>query len=114
MVRRTLWIGKIGSPKILNNMKNKYNLPINYYSLSPKKRREVREQYILEQNGLCYYCGEKLDKLSPHIFKPINVNLFPQGFFDHPIHLQHNHDTGMTEGAVHAVCNAVMWQYEGR
>lgn len=32
----------------------------------------------------------------------------------YPVHLQHNHDTGMTEGAVHARCNAVMWQYLGR
>jgi hypothetical protein len=31
-----------------------------------------------------------------------------------PIHLQHDHDTGLTEGAVHAYCNAVLWQYEGR
>ena len=39
---------------------------------------------------------------------------FPQNFLQYPIHLQHNHDTGMTEGAVHNYCNAVMWQYEGR
>ena len=32
----------------------------------------------------------------------------------HPIHLQHNHSTDMTEGAVHAYCNCVLWQYEGR
>jgi hypothetical protein len=32
----------------------------------------------------------------------------------HPVHLQHSHVTGLTEGAVHAFCNAVLWQYEGR
>jgi hypothetical protein len=30
------------------------------------------------------------------------------------IHLQHCHKTNMTEGAVHAYCNAVLWQYEGK
>ena len=40
--------------------------------------------------------------------------LFPAFFLSHPIHLQHNHETNMTEGAVHARCNAVLWQYEGR
>lgn len=37
-----------------------------------------------------------------------------KNFLQHPIHLQHNHTTGMTEGAVHNYCNAVMWQYEHR
>ena len=46
--------------------------------------------------------------------KKINWKLFPPFFLRFPIHLQHNHDTNMTEGAVHAYCNAVMWQYEGR
>ncbi len=45
--------------------------------------------------------------------KKINWKLFPENFLKYPIHLQHNHDTGMTEGAVHNYCNAVMWQYEG-
>jgi hypothetical protein len=40
--------------------------------------------------------------------------LFPPNFLKYPVHLQHNHDTDMTEGAVHARCNAVMWQYHGR
>jgi len=93
-----------------------YNLPIDYTSLTPKKRREVRLQYIAEQNNNCYYCGESLDNEPPnHITtKKINWDLFLPNFLDHPIHLQHCHNTGMTEGAVHAYCNAVMWQYEGR
>ena len=41
-------------------------------------------------------------------------DLFPPNFLKYKVHLQHNHSTGMTEGAVHALCNAVMWQYEGR
>jgi hypothetical protein len=46
--------------------------------------------------------------------KIINTSLFPRGFFKNPIHLQHCHKTGMTEGAVHSLCNAVMWQYHNR
>lgn len=91
-------------------------LPTDYTKLTPSQRREVRLQYIKEQNNLCMYCGETLDEAAPKRItkKPINWVLFPQGFRDHPIHLQHCHRTGMTEGAVHNYCNAVLWQYEGR
>lgn len=94
----------------------KYNLPLEYDKLSPKKRREVRNQYIEEQNGKCWYCKGDLNKPVPNeIFsKPINLKLFPPGFLNSPIHLQHDHYTGMTEGAVHGYCNGVLWQYEGR
>ena len=44
----------------------------------------------------------------------INYRLFPPGFLKNPIHLQHDHDTNMTEGAVHAKCNAVLWEYYGK
>lgn len=91
-------------------------LPVDYTKLSYAERREVRLQYIKEQNGLCYYCGFPLNEDAPqHIKdKTINWNLFPLNFLQHPIHLQHNHYTNMTEGVVHNYCNAVMWQYEGR
>lgn len=94
----------------------KYKLPVNYRSLNFKERKEVRELYIKEQNGKCFYCKEPLDKDVPkHIKdKPIDWSFFPENFLKYPIHLQHDHKTGMTEGAVHAYCNAVMWQYEGR
>ena len=94
----------------------KYTLPINYDSLTPKKRKEVREQYIREQGYLCFYCKGNLSKEPPEYIteKSINWYNFPINFLNAPIHLQHDHDTGMTEGAVHAYCNAVMWQYEGR
>ena len=29
----------------------------------------------------------------------------------HPIHLHHDHDTDLTIGAVHAYCNAILWEY---
>lgn len=91
-------------------------LPTDYTKLTQPQRREVRIQYIKEQNNLCMYCGETLDEVAPKKItnKPINLKLFPEGFLTHPIHLQHCHKTNMTEGAVHAYCNAVLWQYEGR
>ena len=91
-------------------------LPVDYRKLTPKQRREVRLQYIVEQGNMCMYCGGSLSEIAPvHITsKLINWKLFPKGFLDYPIHLQHCHKTGMTEGAVHAYCNAVLWQYEGR
>ena len=93
-------------------------LPTEYSKLDWRKGEKaiVREQYIKEQNGLCYYCKTPL-KLAPPAEitdKEINWNLFPEGFLKAPVHLQHNHDTDMTEGAVHAYCNAVLWQYDGR
>lgn len=94
----------------------KYKLPVDYTSLHWTERREVRNQYVEEQNGECMYCGCSLNKPAPkHIQnKKIDWDLFPDNFLKYPIHLQHCHDTGMTEGAVHNYCNAVMWQYEQR
>ena len=34
----------------------KYKLPVDYTQLTFQERREVRMQYIEEQNGLCMYC----------------------------------------------------------
>ena len=68
-------------------------------------------QEIQEQQ--CYYCKELLTH-SPTFEvrrKRINRKLFPKGFFQNPVHLHHCHKTGKTIGAVHAFCNAVLWQY---
>ena len=93
-------------------------LPVKYSKLDWTKGEKilVREKYIELQNGLCYYCKQSLVKAPPKSItdKVINWNLFPKNFLKYPIHLQHNHNTDMTEGAVHAYCNAVLWQYEGR
>ncbi|QIK64554.1 hypothetical protein G7068_16025 [Leucobacter viscericola] len=91
-------------------------LPINYSTSSWQERREAREEYARRQKGMCFYCRSQLDKEPPSAItkKPVNWKLFPPQFLKYPVHLQHNHDTDMTEGAVHAYCNAVMWQYEGR
>lgn len=91
-------------------------LPTEYHKLSIKEKAMARHQYIEEQNNKCWFCNCDIYKDPPKSIteRKINWYLFPKGFLDHPIHLQHNHDTGMTEGAVHAYCNAVLWQYFGR
>lgn len=93
-------------------------LPVKYSTLDYKKgeKRIVREEYVKLQNGLCHYCNLPLTENPPENItnKKINWNLFPSNFLNYPIHLQHCHKTDLTEGAVHAYCNAVLWQYEGR
>lgn len=88
----------------------------NYNLLNQRRRRLLRENYVIEQKCLCYYCNAHLFG-SPNqnvLAMDINWNLFPggrNGFLRYPIHLHHDHNTGMTIGAVHAYCNAVLWQY---
>lgn len=90
-------------------------LPVNYETLDPSFKRMVREEYIHLQNGNCYYCGGKLNEDPPiEVLKlKIHEHLYPNGFFNSPIHIHHDHETGLTLGAVHAYCNAVLWEYEG-
>lgn len=91
-------------------------LPVNYDNLSRAERRLVREEYIFQQNGICIFCNEPLD-MPPSLLilnKKINKDLFPNGFLNFPVHLHHDHDTGMTIGTIHARCNAVSWQYHGK
>ena len=90
-------------------------LPTHYPSLSTTDRRIVRERYVRLQKGLCHHCGEPLDgKPAGEVFEHrVNLALFPPGFLNHPVHLHHDHWTGMTIGAVHARCNAVLWQFFG-
>lgn len=90
-------------------------LPQHYPSLKREEIRVVREAYVKEQKGLCAYCQTPLvEEPAAHIQAAwIDESLFPPTMFKFPIHLHHNHDTGMTIGAVHARCNAYAWQYEG-
>jgi len=91
-------------------------LPVDYTQLNSNSKRQVREEYCKLQNWSCMYCDQDLHEKPPSsiLEKKITWELFPPHFLRWPIHLQHNHDTNMTEGAVHAYCNAVLWQYEGR
>jgi hypothetical protein len=92
-------------------------LPANYNNLSTQQRREVRKLYSEMQSWKCHHCGSHLMKEPSKEMQqmPINFRLFPGGkdFLKYPIHLHHDHNTGMTIGAVHARCNAILWQYHG-
>lgn len=90
-------------------------IPAHYDSLTAQQRRWVREDYVDQQNGLCSHCGHKLrgDPAKHIMEKELDMRLFPPNFLHHPIHLHHDHNTGMTIGAVHARCNGVLWQYHG-
>lgn len=87
----------------------------NYNTLTREERRDIRNEYVAEQNGLCYYCKSSLHDDPPkHILsKKIDWRAFPPNFLRYPIHLHHSHETGLTIGAVHSRCNAVLWQYHG-
>jgi len=97
-------------------MEERFELPVQYDDLSRQDRRLVRLQYVQDQDNLCMWCKHDLNGSPPLEItdKEINWKLFPEGFLNYPIHLQHDHGTGFTEGAVHGYCNAVMWQYHGR
>jgi len=97
-------------------MADKYTLPVMYDKIPARDKRIVREQYIYEQGNVCFFCEHSLDGQPPESVKAKKVNwdLFPPFFLKHPIHLQHCHTSGLTEGAVHALCNAVWFQYYGR
>ena len=90
-------------------------LPVDYTQLDWQERKNVRNEYVKKQKGICLFCEHTLNKPAPKEItsKKINWSLFPENFLKYPVHLQHNHDTGMTEGAVHNYCNAVMWEYFG-
>jgi len=87
-----------------------------YHDLTPFERKKLRDRYKEFQNNKCFFCQQDLDSPPPLTVtsKKINWSLFPPRFLQHPVHLQHDHKTGLSEGAVHAYCNAVMWQYHGR
>jgi len=91
------------------------SLPARYDKLKQSDRRLVRELYVTKQNGMCYHCECPLSgEPSPDVSaQDVNSDLFPSGFFKHPVHLHHSHDTGLTIGAVHAHCNAVLWEHHG-
>lgn len=89
--------------------------PLDYNSLTQQERRALREEYARHQGGKCCYCDAPLS--GPPAMKvaklKVTRSLFPEGFFRWPVHLHHDHNTGMTIGAVHNYCNAVLWEYEG-
>ena len=91
------------------------DLPVNYEKLTWQERRSVREEYIRRQKGKCHHCGAPLNGPATQEMRSrwVRKSAFPPNFFKYPVHLHHSHDTGMTIGAVHNQCNAVLWQYHG-
>lgn len=89
-------------------------LPRFYPSMTTDERREARSEYSRLQGGDCWYCGHSLSEDSPLESCAVNVrwHRFPKNFLTWPVHLHHDHDTGLTIGAVHAYCNAVSFDYE--
>lgn len=89
--------------------------PVQYKSLEWQERRRIREAYTEEQEGLCHHCKTPLSgpPRSDIADMPIKLKLFPPNFFKYPVHLHHSHKTGLTIGAIHAQCNAYLWQYKG-
>ena len=98
-----------------NPFSNLMELPIHYSKASSQYRRLARERYVRIQEGKCWHCKNPLDgDPSLGIMRAyIDPRPFPPGFFDHPVHLHHNHETDLTIGAVHARCNAWLWNYKG-
>ena len=91
------------------------SLPAMYAAMSPRERRAARQQYSAMQGGLCHHCKAPLSgPPAAHVARlRVKRSLFPPSFFQHPVHLHHSHETGLTIGAVHNHCNAVLWQYHG-
>jgi len=91
-------------------------LPVNYNDTHWTERRLVRDEYIKRQEGKCCHCNALLSGEASADVLSLRVkrSIFPTNFFKWPVHLHHNHDTGMTIGAVHNYCNAVLWQYHGK
>ena len=91
------------------------SLPVNYSSLSYSQKREVRNEYIKRQKGMCCHCLNPLDGDPAEGVRKkwLNKRLFPENFLTHPVHLHHCRKTGKTVGVVHAKCNGVLWQYYG-
>ncbi len=90
-------------------------LPVKYNDIHISDRWIIRERYIVKQHGLCAHCHSDLSIPPPDFIreKQIDWDLFPLNFQVYPQHLHHHHDTGMTVGTVHMLCNAVLWQYHG-
>ena len=89
--------------------------PQNYHRLTYPERKQLRLRYVEAQGGNCHFCKAPLASPPPAWVKRKRINwvLFPEGFLQWPVHLHHDHQTGMSIGAVHALCNAVLWCYHG-
>ncbi len=92
--------------------------PQRYRDLNSNQRRKLRDEYIEYFNGRCMYCDELLDD-EPHEFVRQSADQIDwddlaggkEGFLKNPVHLHHDHQTGLTLAAIHAMCNAHSWHF---
>ena len=89
--------------------------PVAYSTLTPHERWQTRDAYVVAQEGKCYHCKSALSgqPASEVASQAVTPRLYPDTFFKFPVHLHHDHETGLTIGAVHSHCNAVLWEYHG-
>jgi hypothetical protein len=88
-------------------------LPAMYNQLTREERALVREEYDRLQGGICPFCLRPLASDPPPVIQrlPLSSIMWPPEFFRWPVHLHHDHGTGLTIGAYHARCNAVLACY---
>jgi hypothetical protein len=92
--------------------------PQKYDDLNSEEKRKLREQYIEWFNGRCLYCEEMLED-EPHKFVRQSADDIEwddlhggkEGFLSNPVHLHHDHETGLTLAPLHALCNAHSWHF---
>ena len=100
---------------IINLKFKEIKLPVMYDNIPAKRRYVIRNEYAKRQDGLCYYCKAPLKgkPTSSVLKKKLHLKSYPKHFFRYPVHLHHSHVTGLTIGAVHCYCNAVLWEHHG-
>jgi transposase-like protein len=89
-----------------------------YDDLNWKQRLKLRDRYVEHFHGVCMYCHEQLDSEPASIVRDSTDEIawdvspgFKEGFLKNPVHLHHDHNTGLTLGPVHALCNAHSWHF---
>lgn len=101
-------------------IRHKYGSPFpqRYRDLNANQHRKLRDEYVEYFRGRCLYCDGQLDD-EPHEFvrqsaDEIEWDNLPgskEGFLKNPVHLHHDHETGLTLGPIHALCNAHSWHF---
>jgi len=95
---------------------------VKYASLSAQQKADKRREYAVHQEGRCL-CGNPLIGPARQDILDFLGNApdgyldrcFPGGwkaFIANPIHLDHDHATGLTRAVLHAECNAYEWLLE--
>jgi len=100
----------------LRAQQERLQIPAMYDALTWYERSLVREEYIILQKGACYWCKETLLHDTSEELKasyPLDPRYWPEEFLKHPVHLHHCHRSGLTLGATHAYCNAILAMYYG-